>query len=134
MVKQSNIEKYSVLCALFVCSITSRLLSYACVPVIILIPKLISLLFFRPYYVKSISHTNLLLIVVRAMFSSCPKDASTEFVELEYPDEEEPRIPSCIKHIKQDLNNLKTYPRRRLAGCYNSHPQVYDTLILKLSL
>ncbi|XP_054278743.1 voltage-dependent calcium channel unc-36-like [Macrosteles quadrilineatus] len=71
----------------------------------------------RPYFVRRIPHTNLLLIVVKALYATCSKDETTEFSELHYEDEPEPQIPSCVKMYLNDL------PRRRLSGCYNQHPQ-----------
>ncbi|KAG8309216.1 Voltage-dependent calcium channel subunit alpha-2/delta-4 [Homalodisca vitripennis] len=71
---------------------------------------------YRPYFVRRIPHTNLLLIVVKALFPTCSKESTTEFKEELYLAEPDPKIP-CVKLY------LNTLPRRRLAGCYNEHPQ-----------
>lgn len=52
------------------------------------------------------------------MYSTCSKNASTDFKEEMYEEEMEPRIPSCLKLY---LNNLT---RRRLSGCYSENAEV----------
>ncbi|XP_018912174.2 LOW QUALITY PROTEIN: voltage-dependent calcium channel subunit alpha-2/delta-3 [Bemisia tabaci] len=70
----------------------------------------------RPFIVKRIPHTNLLLIVVNTLHQSCYRPLSAQVKKVEYNE----TILSCNKLY---LNSL---PRRRLAGCYNEHPEVSD--------
>ncbi|XP_024083214.1 voltage-dependent calcium channel subunit alpha-2/delta-3-like, partial [Cimex lectularius] len=67
----------------------------------------------RPFHVKRIHHTNLLLIVVDALYQSCYRKVSAKMTKIEY---NESVSLSCQKL------NLNTLPRRRLSGCFNAHP------------
>lgn len=78
--------------------------------------KIAFLYFSRPFIVKRIPHTNLLLIVVNTLHQSCYRPLSAQVKKVEYNE----TILSCNKLY---LNSL---PRRRLAGCYNEHPEVSD--------
>lgn len=67
----------------------------------------------RPYYYQRIPHSNLLLVVVDASFSTCHTHVSAQPTKMEY-DEEFP----CYKLSLNDL------PRRRLDECFTEHPEV----------
>ncbi|XP_033327950.2 ca[2+] channel Muscle-specific alpha2/delta subunit isoform X1 [Megalopta genalis] len=71
----------------------------------------------RPFYARRVPHTNLLLVVVDAMYATCYKRLEVTPViisPLEYTNGSE----SAPCH-KMPLNDLK---RRRLEGCFTEHP------------
>ncbi|KAK9295755.1 hypothetical protein QLX08_009981 [Tetragonisca angustula] len=75
----------------------------------------------RPFYARRVPHTNLLLVVVDAMYPSCYKRLVVTPVRispLEYTNGSE----SAPCH-KIPLNDLK---RRRLEGCFTEHPLEYE--------
>lgn len=71
---------------------------------------------FRPFFVKRIAHSNLLLVVVKNAESS-QSNLSVNPVKVEY-DNTLGTDHSCNKL------NLNPFHRRKLGGCYNSHPEV----------
>lgn len=75
-------------------------------------------LFFRPFFVKRIAHSNLLLVVVKNAESS-QSNLSVNPVKVLYPDPQE----IVTDHSCNKLN-LNSFYRRKLGGCYNSHPGV----------
>ncbi|XP_012164247.2 voltage-dependent calcium channel subunit alpha-2/delta-3 isoform X1 [Bombus terrestris] len=75
----------------------------------------------RPFYARRVPHTNLLLVVVDAMYPTCYKRLEVTPVTispLEYANGSE----SAPCH-KIPLNDLK---RRRLEGCFTEHPLEYE--------
>ncbi|KAF6216162.1 hypothetical protein GE061_000501 [Apolygus lucorum] len=71
----------------------------------------------RPFYVKRLPHTNLLLIVVNALHQSCFREVSNRMEKIEYDNPNDNNsTPSCNKL------NLNSLPRRPLSGCFNYHP------------
>ncbi|XP_031833886.1 ca[2+] channel Muscle-specific alpha2/delta subunit isoform X3 [Nomia melanderi] len=75
----------------------------------------------RPFYARRVPHTNLLLVVVDAMYSTCYKRLEVTPViisPLEYRNGSE--IAPCHKI---PLNDLK---RRRLEGCFTEHPLEHE--------
>ncbi|XP_003707444.1 ca[2+] channel Muscle-specific alpha2/delta subunit isoform X2 [Megachile rotundata] len=75
----------------------------------------------RPFYARRVPHTNLLLVVVDAMYPTCYKRLEVTPVNispLEYTNGTE----SAPCH-KIPLNDLK---RRRLEGCFTEHPLEYE--------
>nr|XP_034192789.1 voltage-dependent calcium channel subunit alpha-2/delta-3 isoform X1 [Osmia lignaria] len=75
----------------------------------------------RPFYARRVPHTNLLLVVVDAMYPTCYKRLEVTPVNispLEYTNGTE----SAPCH-KMPLNDLK---RRRLEGCFTEHPLEYE--------
>ncbi|XP_076637215.1 ca[2+] channel Muscle-specific alpha2/delta subunit isoform X1 [Colletes latitarsis] len=75
----------------------------------------------RPFYARRVPHTNLLLVVVDAMYPTCYKRLEVTPViisPLEYTNGTE----SAPCH-KIPLNDLK---RRRLEGCFTEHPLEYE--------
>ncbi|XP_039276576.1 voltage-dependent calcium channel subunit alpha-2/delta-4 isoform X2 [Nilaparvata lugens] len=69
----------------------------------------------RPFIVKRIPHTNLLLIVINALYQSCYVKLNAEMTEIEYNNTYGPN-QSCQKLY------LNTLPRRKLTGCFSEHP------------
>ncbi|XP_076666835.1 ca[2+] channel Muscle-specific alpha2/delta subunit isoform X2 [Andrena cerasifolii] len=75
----------------------------------------------RPFYARRVPHTNLLLVVVDAMYPTCYKRLEVTPVNispLEYTNGTE----SAPCH-KMPLNDLK---RRRLEGCFTEHPLEHE--------
>ncbi|KOC64770.1 Voltage-dependent calcium channel subunit alpha-2/delta-4 [Habropoda laboriosa] len=75
----------------------------------------------RPFHARRVPHTNLLLVVVDAMYPTCYKRLEVTPViisPLEYANGSE----SAPCH-KIPLNDLK---RRRLEGCFTEHPLEYE--------
>ncbi|XP_017757436.1 PREDICTED: voltage-dependent calcium channel subunit alpha-2/delta-3 isoform X1 [Eufriesea mexicana] len=75
----------------------------------------------RPFYARRVPHTNLLLVVVDAMYSTCYKRLEVTPVSispLEYTNGSE--TAPCHKI---PLNDLK---RRRLEGCFTEHPLEHE--------
>ncbi|XP_044742062.1 voltage-dependent calcium channel subunit alpha-2/delta-3 [Chrysoperla carnea] len=67
----------------------------------------------RPFYIKRIVHTNLLLVVVDGMKPTCYTKIFALPRDIIYDNYTQ---PPCHKLALNDL------PRRRLAGCYTEHP------------
>lgn len=74
--------------------------------------------FSRPFFVKRIAHSNLLLVVVKNAESS-QSHLSVKPVKVEYTNESD----NTTDHSCNKLN-LNSFYRRKLGGCYNSHPEV----------
>lgn len=75
----------------------------------------------RPFYAQRVPHTNLLLVVVDALYPTCYKRLEVTPVNIspyEYTNGTENR--PCHKI---PLNDLK---RRRLAGCFTEHPLEHE--------
>lgn len=70
----------------------------------------------RPFYVKKIPHSNLLLIVINVLMPSKGTRLTTEPQPIEYDTE----FP-CYKL------NMSFYERRRIEECYSDHPDVITT-------
>lgn len=77
---------------------------------------------FRPFFVKRIAHSNLLLVVVKNAESS-QSNLSVNADKIDYKD------PMNINtdHSCNKLN-INPFYRRKLGGCYNSHPEVKKTI------
>ncbi|CAH1392783.1 unnamed protein product [Nezara viridula] len=74
----------------------------------------------RPFYVKRVPHTNLLLIVVNVLHQSCYRKLSSTMERIEYRHSNNTNSslsPSSCQKLM--LNSL---PRRSLSGCFNTHP------------
>lgn len=69
--------------------------------------------FSRPYYYQRIPHSNLLLVAIDPMHTSCVRTLSTAPVVIDYEDE----FP-CNKLY---LNHMH---RRRIEECFTEHPEV----------
>ncbi|XP_073994838.1 voltage-dependent calcium channel subunit alpha-2/delta-3-like isoform X3 [Rhodnius prolixus] len=76
----------------------------------------------RPFSVKRVQHTNLLLIVVNALYQSCYRPMSARMKKVEYNDSMAHMAP-CHKL------NLNSLPRRPLTGCFNTHHLVIAAVI-----
>lgn len=74
--------------------------------------------YFRPFFVKRIAHSNLLLVVVKNAESS-EVHLSVNPAKVEYND----TLGVITDHSCNKLNINSLY-RRKLGGCYNSHPEV----------
>lgn len=72
----------------------------------------------RPFFVKRIAHSNLLLVVVKNAESS-QSHLSVNPVKMEYTNASD----NTTDHSCNKLN-LNSFYRRKLGGCYNSHPEV----------
>ncbi|XP_076283345.1 ca[2+] channel Muscle-specific alpha2/delta subunit isoform X1 [Lasioglossum baleicum] len=75
----------------------------------------------RPFYARRVPHTNLLLVVVDAMYATCYKRLEVTPVIIS-PSEYMNSTESAPCH-KMPLNDLK---RRRLEGCFTEHPLEYE--------
>jgi len=73
---------------------------------------------FRPFFVKRIAHSNLLLVVVKNAESS-QSHLSVNPVKVEYKN-----TSGIITDHSCNKLNLNSFYRRKLGGCYNSHPEV----------
>lgn len=78
----------------------------------------------RPFFVKRIAHSNLLLVVVKNAESS-EVHLSVNPVKVEYND----TLGVITNHSCNKLN-INSFYRRKLGGCYNSHPEVIVIKIL----
>ncbi|BES90454.1 VWA N-terminal [Nesidiocoris tenuis] len=77
----------------------------------------------RPFYVKRLPHTNLLLIVVNTLHQSCFREVSNRMEKIEYDNPHDNNsTPSCNKL------NLNYLPRRPLTGCFNYHPMEMEII------
>jgi len=80
---------------------------------------------FRPFFVKRIAHSNLLLVVVKNAESS-QSHLSVNPVKVEYKN-----TSGIITDHSCNKLNLNSFYRRKLGGCYNSHPEVIYLLLIK---
>lgn len=72
--------------------------------------------YFRPFSVKRIAHSNLLLVVVHNAESS-QSNLSVNPVKVKY-------LTNTNTNHSCNKLNLNSFYRRKLGGCYNSHPEV----------
>ncbi|VVC42026.1 Hypothetical protein CINCED_3A004436 [Cinara cedri] len=77
----------------------------------------------RPFFVKRIAHSNLLLVVVKNAESS-QSHLSVNPVKVEYTN-------TSVNSSDHSCNklNLNSFYRRKLGGCYNSHPEEPSTKV-----
>lgn len=73
---------------------------------------------FRPFFVKRIAHSNLLLVVVKNAESS-QSNLSVNPIKVKYNNSS-----GIITDHSCNKLNLNSFYRRKLGGCYNSHPEV----------
>lgn len=76
----------------------------------------------KPYFVKRIPYSNLLLVTVKAMYPSCSRKLSTD-----------PEIITYVEDFpchKLYLNELES---RKNEECYTDHPEVSVLMIIKMS-
>lgn len=74
--------------------------------------------YFRPFSVKRIAHSNLLLVVVQNAESS-QSNLSVNPDKVKYSDPTNTNTDHSCNKL-----NLNSFYRRKLGGCYNSHPEV----------
>ncbi|XP_025207776.1 voltage-dependent calcium channel subunit alpha-2/delta-3 isoform X2 [Melanaphis sacchari] len=77
----------------------------------------------RPFFVKRIAHSNLLLVVVKNAESS-QSHLSVNPVKVEYKN-----TSGIISDHSCNKLNLNFFYRRKLGGCYNSHPEEPNTKV-----
>ncbi|XP_016664622.1 voltage-dependent calcium channel subunit alpha-2/delta-3 [Acyrthosiphon pisum] len=77
----------------------------------------------RPFFVKRIAHSNLLLVVVKNAESS-QSHLSVNPVKVEYKN-----TSGIITDHSCNKLNLNSFYRRKLGGCYNSHPEEPNTKV-----
>lgn len=78
--------------------------------------------YYRPFFVKRIAHSNLLLVVVKNAESS-HSNLSVNPIKVIYNNTLGTNY-SCNKL------NLNSFYRRKLGGCYNSHPEVIKNYLI----
>ncbi|CAI6377863.1 unnamed protein product [Macrosiphum euphorbiae] len=76
-----------------------------------------------PFFVKRIAHSNLLLVVVKNAESS-QSHLSVNPVKVEYKN-----TSGIITDHSCNKLNLNSFYRRKLGGCYNSHPEEPNTKV-----
>lgn len=77
----------------------------------------------RPFFVKRIAHSNLLLVVVKNAESS-QSNLSVNPIKVKYNNSS-----GIITNHSCNKLNLNSFYRRKLGGCYNSHPEVIKKII-----
>lgn len=76
----------------------------------------------RPFYIKKIPRTNLLLVVINVLMPSKGTKKTTEPQRIIYPTD----FP-CYKL------NMSFYERRRIEECFTEHPEVSENLEISSS-